>query len=46
MHYESRVVVAVARGQFRNPGRGTSASGSWYQGTGEQTDWEDSVHAQ
>jgi hypothetical protein len=32
-HYESRVAVAVVRGQFGNPGRGTSAVGSRYQRT-------------
>jgi hypothetical protein len=30
-----RDVVAVARGQFENPGRGTSAVGSRSQTTGE-----------
>jgi hypothetical protein len=33
---QSRVAVAVARGQFGNPGRGTSAVGSRYQKAGKR----------
>jgi hypothetical protein len=35
VHYESGVAVIVGQEQFGNPGRGTSAVGSWYQRTGE-----------
>jgi hypothetical protein len=43
---ESRVPVALAQGQFRNPGWVMSATGSQYQMTGEGTaDREDSVCA-
>jgi hypothetical protein len=46
VHCQSRVAVAVVRGQFGNPGRGTSAGESRYQRTGEGTaDRMDSVHA-
>jgi hypothetical protein len=39
-HSESS--VAVAWGQFGNPGKGTPAAGSWYQRTGEEkADWEE-----
>jgi hypothetical protein len=42
----ARVALGVARGEFRNPGMGTSAVGSRYQRTGEGTaDREDSVRA-
>jgi hypothetical protein len=39
---QTNVAVVVAREQFGNTGRGTSAVGSRYQKTGEATaDWED-----
>jgi hypothetical protein len=46
VHCKSRVAVAVARRQFRNPGRATYTIGRRYQRTGEGTeDQEDSAHA-
>jgi hypothetical protein len=46
VHCESRVAVAVARGQFGNLVRGTSAVGTRYQRAGEgKADREDSVCA-
>jgi hypothetical protein len=35
VHCESRVAVAVVRRYFGNVGRGTSATGSWYQRASE-----------
>jgi hypothetical protein len=39
MSCESRVAMAVVRAQF--PAKGTSAIGSWYQMTGEESRLED-----
>jgi hypothetical protein len=36
-HFELRVAMAVGRGQFGSTGRGTSAFGTRYQTTSEET---------
>lgn len=41
MPYESRLIVAAARGQFGSPGRGTSDVGSRYLRTDEGTPDQD-----
>jgi hypothetical protein len=44
VHCESRVAVAITRGQVRNPGRRKYAIGNPYQRNGEErADQEDSV---